>query len=85
MEIFKQPQYQPIPVEVQVAVLWAAQHGYVDDVRVERVKEFQTKFTEFLTTRRPELLARIEKEKTIDDAVKAELKTVADEFKQTWK
>ena len=52
MEIFKQPQYNPIPVEVQVAVLWAVQNGYVDDVPVERVKEFQTKLTEFLTTRK---------------------------------
>ena len=52
MEIFKQPQYNPIPVEVQVAVLWAVQNGYVDQVPVERVKEFQTKLTEFLTTRK---------------------------------
>ena len=43
MEIFKQPQYNPIPVEVQVAVIWAVQNGYVDQVPVERVKEFQTK------------------------------------------
>ena len=43
MEIFKQPQYNPIPVEIQVAVIWAVQNGYVDDVPVERVKEFQTK------------------------------------------
>ena len=52
---------------------------------VERVKEFQNKFTEFLTTRKVELLAKIEKEKAISDPLKAELKTVADEFKQTWK
>src|SRR5512146_785085 len=63
MEIFKQPQYNPIPVEVQVAVIWAMQNGYVDQVPVERIKEFQTKFTEFLTTRKVELLAKIEKEK----------------------
>ena len=47
MEIFKQPQYNPIPVEVQVAVIWAVQNGYMDDVPVDRVKEFQTKLTEF--------------------------------------
>src|ERR1051325_11281399 len=41
MEIFKQPQYDPIPVEVQVAVIWAVQNGYVDKVPLERVKEFQ--------------------------------------------
>ena len=59
VEIFKQPQYNPIPVEVQVAVLWAVQNGYFDDVPVERVKEFQAKLTEFLTTRKAELLAKI--------------------------
>src|SRR5499425_1136511 len=85
MEIFKQPQYNPIPVDVQVAVIWAMQNGYLDQVPVPRVKEFQTKFTEFLTTRKAELLARIDKEKALSDALTADLKTVAGEFKQTWK
>ena len=61
------------------------QNGYVDQVPVGRVKEFQTKFTEFLTTRKGELLARIESERALGDALRAELKHVADEFKQTWK
>ena len=85
VEIFKQPQYNPIPVDVQVAVIWATQNGYLDQVAVERVKEFQTKFTEFLTTRKAALLAKIDKEKALSDALTADLKTVADEFKQTWK
>src|SRR5437762_3144424 len=85
VEIFKQPQYNPIPVDVQVAVIWAMQNGYLDQVPVERVKEFQTKFTEFLTTRKVDLLAKIDKEKALSDALTADLKTVADEFKQTWK
>src|SRR6266536_7308 len=85
VELFKQKQYDPIPVEVQVAVIWAVQNGYVDQVPVERVKEFQTKFTEFLTTRKATLLAKVEKGKTLSDALKAELRTVADEFKQLWK
>src|SRR3989475_2031183 len=41
VEIFKQPQYSPVPVEVQVAVMWTVQNGYLDDVPVERVKECQ--------------------------------------------
>src|SRR6516162_1454963 len=82
VEIFKQPQYSPVPVEVQVAVIWAAQNGYVDDVPVQRVKEYQAKFTEFLTTRKAELLAKIDKEKALSDALTADLKAVADEFKQ---
>jgi F-type H+-transporting ATPase subunit alpha len=85
MEIFKQPQYDPIPVEVQVAVIWAVQNGYVDQVPVERVKQFQHGWTDFLTTRKPELLARIGKEKALGDALQASLKAAADEFTQTWK
>jgi len=85
MEVFKQGQYNPIPVEIQVAVIWTVQNGYVDHVPVERVKEFQNKLTDFFTTRKPALLARIGKEKAISDALKAELTAAADEFKQTWK
>jgi F-type H+-transporting ATPase subunit alpha len=85
MEVFKQPQYNPIPVEVQVAVLWAVQNGYVDQIPTERVKEFQNKLMDYLTTRKSELLARIGKEKVISDAIKADLKAVSDEFAQTWK
>ena len=84
VEIFKQPQYTPIQVEVQVAVLWAVQQGYLDDVPVPRVKEFQTGFTEFLTTRKTALLNRIAAEKTISDDLKPALKSAADEFKQGW-
>jgi F-type H+/Na+-transporting ATPase subunit alpha len=85
MEVFKQPQYNPIPVETQVAVLWAVQNGYVDQVPVEQVKDFQNKLTDFLTTRKSELLAKIAKEKAIGDPLKAELKAAADEFAPTWK
>src|SRR5271170_1404175 len=63
VEIFKQPQYNPVPVGVQVAVIWAVQNDYVDHVPVNRVKEFQAKWTEFITTRKAELLRRIALEK----------------------
>src|SRR5882762_1279923 len=85
VEIFKQPQYNPIPVEIQVVVIWAVQNGYLDQVPVARVKEFQNKLTEYFTTRQVELLGKIRKEKAISDALAAELKAAADEFKQTWK
>jgi F-type H+/Na+-transporting ATPase subunit alpha len=85
MEIFKQPQYDPIPVEVQVAVLWAIQRGYLDNVPVDRVKEFQLSLTEYLTTREPVLLKRITTQGALDDALNAELKSVLDRFKETWK
>jgi len=84
MEVFKQPQYSPIPVEVQIAVIWTVQSGYVDDVPVERVKEFQAKLTEFLTTRKTELLQKIAAEKVLSPALSDEAKAAVDQFKDTW-
>jgi F-type H+-transporting ATPase subunit alpha len=85
MEIFKQGQYNPIPVEIQVVVIWTAQNGYLDQVPVTRVKEFQNKLTEYFTTRKGQLLTKIGREKALSDELKAELKAATDEFKQTWK
>jgi F-type H+-transporting ATPase subunit alpha len=85
VELFKQPQYSPIPVEVQVGVIWAVQNGYVDDVPVERIKEFEAAWTDFLTTRKADLLHRISTEKALSDELIAALKAAADQFKQTWK
>src|SRR5882762_651316 len=76
MEVFKQPQYTPIAVETQVAVIWAVQNGYVDDVAVERVKEFQLKLTEYLNTRKPELLGKIAREKALNATLTAEVKEI---------
>lgn len=85
VEIFKQAQYNPVPVEVQVAVIWVVQNGYVDNVPVDRVKDFQAGWTDFLTTRKAELLRKIYQEKVLSDALTAELKAAADQFKETWK
>ena len=85
MEVFKQTQYSPIPVEVQVAVIWSVQNGYVDDIPVERIKDFQATLTEFLNTRKVELLRNIRQEKTLSAALTDELKAAANQFKETWK
>jgi F-type H+-transporting ATPase subunit alpha len=84
-EIFKQPQYNPIPIELQIAVIWAVQNGYMDDVPVNRVKEFQSKLTEFLSTRKAELLGKIAQEKAMTPALTTELRTTVDQFKETWR
>src|SRR3989442_6079217 len=84
VEIFKQPQFNPLPVEVQAAVLWAAQNNFFDDVAVEKIKDFQTKLTDFLGTRKADLLLKIRNEKAISDALAAELKAAVTEFKPTY-
>ena len=85
VETFKQPQYSPVPVEIQVAVMWVVQNGYFDDVPVARVRECQAKLTDFLTTRKADLLATIGREKALNDALTAELKSAAGQFKEGWK
>src|SRR5216110_1308111 len=84
MEIFKQPQYSPIPVETQVAVILAVQNGHVDDIPVDRIKEYQAKLAEFLTTRTTELLQKIAREKQLTPALTTELKAAAEQFKEGW-
>jgi F-type H+/Na+-transporting ATPase subunit alpha len=85
VEVFKQPQYNPIAVEVQAAVLWTVQNGFMDDVPVDRIKDFQARLTEYLTSRKADLLARIGKEKALSDPLVADLKSVIPEFKQTYR
>jgi F-type H+/Na+-transporting ATPase subunit alpha len=84
IELFNQPQYNPIAVETQVVVLWMVQNGHMDEVPVERIKEFQNKLTEFLTTSQTKLLERIAREKELKDDLVNELKAAAGEFKKLW-
>jgi F-type H+-transporting ATPase subunit alpha len=85
VEIFKQPQYNPIAVEIQAAVLWSVQNNFMDDVPVDKIKDFQAKLTDFLSTRKEPLLGKIRTEKAISDALAGELKAALTEFKQTYK
>ena len=85
VEVFKQPQYNPIAVEVQAAILWTVQNGLMDDVAVDKIKDFQNKLTDYLTSRKTELMGKILKEKALTDPLIADLKAAVTEFKQTYK
>jgi F-type H+-transporting ATPase subunit alpha len=85
VELFKQNQYNPIPVEIQSAVLWSMQNNFLDEVPVEKVKDFQAKLTDFLTNRKAALLDKIRNERAITDPIGAELKAALGEFKQTYR
>jgi F-type H+-transporting ATPase subunit alpha len=85
VEVFKQPQFNPLPVEVQAATLWAVQNNFFDDVPVEKIKDFQTKLTDFLNTRKAEVLTKVRIEKAISEALAGELKAAITEFKQTYR
>ena len=84
VELFNQAQHSPIPVEIQVALLWAVQNGYVDGVPVERIKEFQARFSELLSTTRASLLTRIARQKVLAEGEISELKAAAEQFRSLW-
>src|SRR4051812_41463716 len=84
VELFKQTQYNPIPVEEQVAILWAMQNGYLDTVPVDRVKEYQAKLQDYLQTRKESLLKNIREKKQVDDDLGDQLKSALEDFKAAW-
>ena len=80
-EILKQGQYQPMPVQEQVADLWMAGNGYLDDVAVNEVRDFEAQYLDYLRTAQPELLAAIARENALSDEIIAQLRTASDAFK----
>jgi F-type H+-transporting ATPase subunit alpha len=80
-EILKQPQYQPMVVQEQVAVLWAATNGMLADVPVDRVREFESEYLEYLRTSHAGILDRIASEKSLSDELIEELRRATEEFK----
>lgn len=81
VEVFKQPQFKPVPVPVQVSILWAVQNGYFNDVDVEDMDEAQNSITSYLGDRKADLLKKITTEGKLDDVLEAELKAALDEYK----
>ena len=68
-EIVKQPQYQPLPVEKQVAILYVATKGQLDDIPTPRVKEFEAGFYRFLEAEQPDVLEKLGRTKALDDEI----------------
>jgi F-type H+-transporting ATPase subunit alpha len=85
VELLKQPQYAPLPVEQQVVVLYAGVNGFFDTIEVPRVREAETELIKFLTTRHGNVLQAIKEKKQIDDTIKGNLESVLKEFVDTFK
>lgn len=84
-EILKQVQYVPMPVEQQVVVLYAGNTGYMDDVRVESVKQFERELLIFMEAKYPDVTLQIRKEKVLKDTTEEMLKKAILEFKAQFK
>jgi F-type H+-transporting ATPase subunit alpha len=83
-EITKQPQYQPLPVEKQVAILYAATTGKLDDVPTPRVRDFETQFYRFLETERPAILTTLAETKALSDELAKDLDEALTAFRESF-
>ncbi len=84
MEILKQGQYQPVKVEHQVMIIYAAINGLLDDVKVEKIRDFEIKLYEFMDTNYPEIGRKIKTTGDLDEETELGLKDAIQEFKEEY-
>lgn len=83
VELLKQPQSQPMPAQEQVASIWAATKGYMDDIPVNEIREFESAMLSYLRDARPEILTAIKDKKIIDENIAKDLDNAINAFKQS--
>src|ERR1700722_18894520 len=84
VEVFNQKNYHPVPIELQAIILWAVQNNFFDNIPVDKVKDFQTKLSDFLTTRQDKILAQLREKGAFDDNITAQLKACVTQFAETY-
>ncbi|MEE8423357.1 MAG: F0F1 ATP synthase subunit alpha [Thermodesulfobacteriota bacterium] len=82
VEILKQPQYKPMPVEDQILTIYAATNGYVDDYPIEALGKYEKELHSFFETKHPEILNEIREKKSLDDDLKKKMDSALDELKE---
>ena len=82
VEILKQAQYLPLPVEKQIMIIFSGTAGYLDDVPVEQCREFEEKLYRFVENAHPGMLGQIREQKKLDDALRGQMHAVLKEFKE---
>jgi F-type H+-transporting ATPase subunit alpha len=83
-ELLKQPQFSPLKTEEEVAVIFAGVNGYLDDIPVRKVGEFERGLLAVLRSKHADLLATIAKDKQLTDDTRAQLKAALDAYKKTF-
>ena len=80
VEVLKQPQYQPMPVEQQVMVIYAVTNGYLDQIAVPQIKEWERSFLDFADKQFPQVTQRLRSEKVLSKETEADLKRAIESF-----
>jgi F-type H+-transporting ATPase subunit alpha len=84
MEMLKQPQYKPLAVEKQVAMIYAGTNGHLDEYPVEAIRSFEEQYYEFLDNKHPEILKTLREKGTLDSETEKALKDAIAEFKKAF-
>jgi F-type H+-transporting ATPase subunit alpha len=82
VEILKQEQYHPLPVEKQIAIIFAGTNGFLDDLEVELCRPFEAELYRYLDNVRPDVLQKIVRKKEFDAELRSEMQSVIAEFKK---
>jgi F-type H+/Na+-transporting ATPase subunit alpha len=82
VEVLKQPQYRPVPVEKQVAIIYVATNGHLDDVEVKHVRQWERDFLDYLEASHPDVLKDIRTKKALDDGLTRRLLAAIEAFKK---
>lgn len=82
IEILKQPQFTPMPVEKQIVLIYAGTAGFVDDIDTSKIAQFETEFLEFLETQYKDIMRKIKEEKALNKETEESLKKAIDNFKK---
>jgi len=82
VEILKQGQFSPLPFSKQILIIFAGTNGFLDDMPVDQVRDFEKELYKYVDTTNPGLLRTIMDKKILDDALKADMKKLVSEFKQ---
>ena len=83
-EVIKQPQFSPLAVERQVAILWVATNGFLDDVEANKVSDFESQFYAFLEAEKPAVLKTLAEKAAVDDDIVEALREATTAFKETF-
>jgi F-type H+-transporting ATPase subunit alpha len=81
-ELLKQPQFQPLPTEKQIAIIFAGTNGYLDDLKIDQIRAFEDGLYKYLDSSQTALLQDIVTKKTLDDDLKTRLKDALKEYKE---
>ena len=84
VELFKQPAFNPLPIELQIAVLFGMQQGLFEDIDSTKVVDASASLKEFFTTRKDDLLTEVRNKAKLDDDLEAKLKAGCEEWKSTY-